>query len=122
MTVSGGALRIPAATGDLYQGNNTAANLVLRDPPASGPWTATAKINFEGVGQYQQAGIIAYGRRRQLPQVRPDRPHHGGDEKFEFIHEANANAGQHGADSSGEHRRRTSRTTTGCSSGTTAPT
>ena len=54
-------MRIPAAAGDLYGGNNTANNLVLRDPPASGPWTATAKINFEGVGQYQQAGIIVRG-------------------------------------------------------------
>ena len=29
--------------------------------PASGPWTATAKVNFEGLTQYQQAGIVVYG-------------------------------------------------------------
>jgi PKD repeat protein len=99
LTVSGGALRFPAATGDLYQGDNSAANVVLRDAPASGPWTATAKINFEALAQYQQAGIIAYGGPDDY--VKLDRLVHttAGDEKFEFIHEAGAVADNTAADS-----------------------
>ena len=99
MTVSGGAVRIPSATGDLYQGNNTANNLVLRNPPASGPWTATAKINFEGVGQYQQAGIILRGDDDNYLKFGRIAHTTGGDEKFEFIHEANANPDNTAADS-----------------------
>jgi cytochrome c len=99
LTVSGGALRMPAAAGDLYQGDNSAANLVLRDAPASGSWTATAKLNFEALAQYQQAGIIAYGNADNY--VKLDRLVHtaAADEKFEFIHEANAVADNTGADS-----------------------
>ena len=89
------------------QTDNNAANLVLRDAPASGPWTATTKINFEGAAQYQQAGIIALRRRRRTSrQVRPHRPHDGGaDEKFEFIHETRRRgATTTAADSTAEHR------------------
>jgi cytochrome c len=101
LTVSGGALRMPAAAGDLYQGDNSAANIVLRDAPASGPWTATTKLNFEALAQYQQAGIIAYGDADNY--VKLDRLVHttAGDEKFEFIHEAAAVADNTGADSTG---------------------
>ena len=34
---------------------DNAQNLTLRDVPG-GPWTATAKMNFEGTPQYHQAG------------------------------------------------------------------
>ncbi len=101
LTVSGSALRMPAAAGDLYQTDNSVANLVLRDAPASGPWTATAKLNFEALAQYQQAGIIAFGDADNY--VKLDRLVHtaAGDEKFEFIHEAAAVADNTGADSTG---------------------
>ena len=87
LDVSSGALRIPAATGDLYQGDNTASNLVLRDLPEAETWTATAKINFEGLTQYQQAGIFVCGDDDN--HVKLGRIAHttAGAEKFEFIHE-----------------------------------
>ena len=88
LTVSGGALRIPAAAGDLYAAGGNAANLVLRDPPASGPWTATAKVNFEALAQYQQAGIIVYGGDDDYLKLGRIAHTTAGDEKFEYIHEA----------------------------------
>ena len=87
LTVSGGALRIPAAAGDLYAAGGNAANLVLRDPPASGPWTATAKVNFEALAQYQQAGIIVYGGDDDYVKLGRIAHTTAGDEKFEFIYE-----------------------------------
>ena len=99
LTVSGGALRIPSAMGDLYQGNNTAANLVMRDLPASGAWTATSKINFEGLAQYQQAGIIIRGDDDNYLKLGRIAHTTVGDEKFEFIHEAAANPDNTAADS-----------------------
>ncbi len=99
LTVSGGALRVPAATGDLYQTNNTAANLVLRDPPATGSWNATAKINFEGLAQYQQAGIIVRGDDDNYVKLGRIAHTTAGDEKFEYIHEAAANPDNTAADS-----------------------
>jgi PKD repeat protein/plastocyanin len=98
LTVSGSAARMPAATGDLYQGNNTAANLAVRAMP-SGPWTATAKINFEGVAQYQQAGIMVYGDDDNLVKLGRIAHTTAGDEKFEFIHEAAAVPDNTAADS-----------------------
>ncbi len=99
LSVSGGALRIPSVMGDLYQGNNTAANLVVRDLPASGAWTATSKINFEGVAQYQQAGIIIRGDDDNYLKLGRIAHTTGGDEKFEFIHEAAAAPDNTAADS-----------------------
>ena len=88
MTVGGGTLNIPAAPGDLYGGRNDAANLVLRDAP-DGPWVATAKLNFEGTNQYQQAGMLAYGDDSNFTKF--GRIAHSaatnGEEKFEFIYE-----------------------------------
>ena len=60
LTVSGGALRIPAAQGDIYGGGDNAKNLVLRDAP-DGAWEAATKLNFKGTAQYHQAGMIVYG-------------------------------------------------------------
>ena len=99
LTVSGGALRIPAAAGDLYAAGGNAANLVLRDPPASGPWTATAKVNFEGLAQYQQAGIIVYGGDDDYLKLGRIAHTTAGDEKFEYIHEAAGTPDNTAADS-----------------------
>ncbi len=88
LTVSDGALRIPAATGDIYGGRNDAANLVVRDAP-DGAWVATAKMNFEGTAQYHQAGIMVYGDDANFTKF--GRIAHSAatnsEEKFEFIYE-----------------------------------
>ncbi|MBE2320930.1 ThuA domain-containing protein [Solirubrobacter sp. CPCC 204708] len=60
LTVADGKLTIPAQAGDVYQTTNNAKNLVLRPAPA-GAWTFTTKVNFKGLVQYQQAGILVYG-------------------------------------------------------------
>ena len=77
LTVSGGALRIPAATGDLYQGTNTAANLVLRAMPER-------VLDGHREDQLRGARPVPAGRhhglrqRRQPRQARPHRPYDGG--------------------------------------------
>ncbi|WP_430868790.1 ThuA domain-containing protein [Demequina aurantiaca] len=58
--IEDGDLIIPAARTDLYQGTNTAGNLVLQDLP-DGAWTATAKVTFPARDRYQQAGLVIYG-------------------------------------------------------------
>jgi hypothetical protein len=55
-----GKLRIVTQPGDLFGSQNNAKNLLLRDAPA-GDWTATAKLTFAPVADYQQAGLIVYG-------------------------------------------------------------
>ena len=87
LAVSGGALRIPAAPGDLYGTDlNNAKNLVLRDAP-DGPWEAVAKINFKGTTQYHQAGILVYGDDDNFTKFGRLAHTTAGDEKFEFIYE-----------------------------------
>jgi len=54
-----GKLRIVAQPGDLFGSQNNAKNVLLRSAPA-GDWTATAKLAFAPVADYQQAGLIAY--------------------------------------------------------------
>ncbi len=98
LTVSGGALRIPAATGDLYSAGGNAANLVVRAAP-SGSWTATAKVNFEGLAQYQQAGIIVYGDDDNYVKLGRIAHTAAADEKFEYIHEAAGTPDNTAADS-----------------------
>ena len=86
LTVSGGALRIPAENGDLYGGSDTAQNLVLRDAP-DGPWQATAEINFVGDAQYHQAGLLVYGDDSNYTKLGRIAHTPTGDEKFEYIYE-----------------------------------
>ena len=86
LTVSSGALRIPASNGDLYGASDTASNLVLRDAP-DGPWTATTNVNFEGTAQYHQAGILVYGNDANYTKFGRIAHTAAGDEKFEFIYE-----------------------------------
>ena len=104
MTVGGGSLNIPAAPGDIYGGRNDAANLVLRDAP-DGPWVATAKLNFEGTNQYQQAGIIVYGddaNFTKFGRIAHSAPTNA-EEKFEFIYENAGTPRNEGQDSTGQH-------------------
>jgi cytochrome c len=99
LTVSGGALRIPAQPGDLYGGApDNAQNLTLRDAP-DGPWTATAKMNFEGTQQYHQAGLLLYGNDDNFTKFGRIAHTTAGDEKFEFIYETNDTPRNEAADS-----------------------
>ena len=93
-------LTIPAQAGDVYQTANNAKNIVLRPAPA-GAWTFTTKVNFKGLVQYQQAGIMVYGDDDNFTKF--DRVSTNAAsattpvEKFEFINEVAGtprNAGQ----------------------------
>ena len=86
LTVSGGALRIPAAPGDIYGAGGNANNLVLRDAP-DGPWEAVTKLSFEGTAQYHQAGLLVYGDDDNFTKFGRIAHTTTGDEKFEFIYE-----------------------------------
>ena len=86
LTVSGGALRIPAAQGDIYGGGGNAKNIVLRDAP-DGAWEAVTKLNFKGTAQYHQAGLIIYGDDDNFTKFGRIAHSDTGDEKFEFIYE-----------------------------------
>ena len=86
LTVSGGALRIPAAQGDIYGGGGNAKNIVLRDAP-DGAWEAVTKLNFKGTAQYHQAGLIVYGDDDNFTKFGRIAHSDTGDEKFEFIYE-----------------------------------
>ena len=84
--MSGGALRIPAAQGDIYGAGGNANNLVLRDAPA-GAWEAITKVSFEGTAQYHQAGLLVYGDDDNFTKFGRIAHTTAGDEKFEFIYE-----------------------------------
>ena len=96
--VSGGTYQIPAQTGDIYQTRNDAKNLTVRDAP-TGPWTAMAKLKFEGTAQYQQAGIMVYGDDENFTKFGRIAHCVTGDEKFEFIYENNSVPRNEAADS-----------------------
>jgi PKD repeat protein len=94
LTVGGGKLSIPTQAGDLYQGTNTAKNIVLRTAP-TGAFTMTAKINHKGLVQYQQAGIIVYNDDNnyvKLDRTATNTATATNTEFFEFIEEINATA------------------------------
>ena len=59
-TLGEDGLTIQTASGDLYQNNNDAHNIFLRD--GDGDWTLEAKINFPTAlsQNYQQAALLAY--------------------------------------------------------------
>ncbi len=89
LTVSDGALNIVSQAGDVYQTANNAKNLVLRAAP-SGPWVMTTKLNFKGLVQYQQAGLIVYGdddNYTKFDRAATNTTTGTNTEKFEFINE-----------------------------------
>ena len=59
-SLSEDGLTIQTVSGDLYQNNNDAHNIFVRD--GGGDWTLEAKINFPTVPSqsYQQAALLAY--------------------------------------------------------------
>jgi len=90
LTVSGGKLNLVAQAGAVYQTANNAKNIVLQPAPA-GPWTITTKINFKGLVQYQQAGLLIYGDDDNYTKFDRVATNAAGAttpvEKFEFINE-----------------------------------
>src|SRR3954453_22244705 len=89
LTVSNGALNIVSQAGDVYQTAKNAKNLVLRTAP-SGAWTMTTKLNFKGLVQYQQAGLIVYGdddNYTKFDRAATNTTTGANTEKFEFINE-----------------------------------
>ncbi|HSF35420.1 MAG TPA: ThuA domain-containing protein [Nocardioides sp.] len=60
LTVADGTLNIPLTNADIYQGTNTAPNIVLQDLPA-GAFEVTTKVTLPAVRGYQQGGLIVYG-------------------------------------------------------------
>ena len=100
MVVGGGVVSVPGASGDIYEGTNTATDIVLR-PMASGAVTITAKINFKGAERYQQTGIIVYGdddNYTKLDRVATNAAGGTVTEKFEFVNEVAATARNTSAD------------------------
>jgi PKD repeat protein/glucose/arabinose dehydrogenase len=98
LTVSGGALRIPAQQGDVYAAGGNAKNLVLRQAPA-GAWEAVTKLSFNGSEQYHQAGLIVYGDDDNYAKLGRIAHSTTGDEKFEFISETGGSPRNDAADS-----------------------
>jgi PKD repeat protein len=94
MSVGNGVVTLPGESGDIYEGTNTATNLVVRTMP-SGAVTITAKINFKGAERYQQTGIIVYGdddNYTKLDRVATNAAGGTVTEKFEFVNESGATA------------------------------
>ncbi|SCE95355.1 Glucose/arabinose dehydrogenase, beta-propeller fold [Micromonospora matsumotoense] len=93
-SVSGGALRLPTASGDLYGTRNDATNLVLQPAP-SGAWQATTKVTVPVTADYQQAGLLIYGDDDNYAKVDLL---YGGSRKVEFIRETAATPRNDAAD------------------------
>src|SRR5699024_5396513 len=58
--VADGKLTITALEGDLYEGTNTAKNILLQDAPEAGHWEASTEFEFDPSACCQQAGLILY--------------------------------------------------------------
>ncbi|MEV0807535.1 ThuA domain-containing protein [Micromonospora sp. NPDC050200] len=94
-SVSGGALRLPTSSGDLYGGRNDATNLVLQPAP-SGAWQATTKITLPTTADYQQAGLLLYGDDDNYAKLDLL---HAGSRRVEFIRETAGTPRNEAADS-----------------------
>ncbi len=58
--VDGGMVKLRGYGGDMHGTNASARNLLLRNAPAEGPWTATTKIDVSASGQNDQAGFVLW--------------------------------------------------------------
>src|SRR5690625_4617887 len=58
--VADGKLTVTALEGDLYEGTNTAKNILLQDAPEAGHWEASTEFEFDPSACCQQAGLILY--------------------------------------------------------------
>ena len=61
MNVSGGSLNITSQNFDIHGGGTGLRNIVHQPLPASGPWTATIKANWDPTTNYNNAGLMVYG-------------------------------------------------------------
>ncbi|WP_194821773.1 ThuA domain-containing protein [Micromonospora sp. S-DT3-3-22] len=93
-SVSGGSLRLPTASGDLYGTTNGATNLVLQPAP-SGAWQATTKVTLPVTANYQQAGLLIYGDDDNYAKVDLL---YSGSRRVEFIRETAGSPRNEGAD------------------------
>ncbi|MCX4469987.1 ThuA domain-containing protein [Micromonospora sp. NBC_01655] len=94
-SVSGGSLRLPTSSGDLYGARNDATNLVLQPAP-SGAWQATTKITLPTTADYQQAGLLVYGNDDNYAKLDLL---HAGTRRVEFIRETAGSPRNEAADS-----------------------
>jgi regulation of enolase protein 1 (concanavalin A-like superfamily) len=65
MNVSGGSLNITSQPYDIHGADNANTanrlrNIVQQPLPTSGPWTATARINWDPTQNFQNAGLMVY--------------------------------------------------------------
>src|SRR5690606_41708725 len=80
----GGALRIPADTGDLWENLNSTRNSLFRDLPAN--WTSIrTRLTFASTQDTQQAGLVVYQDDDNYVQV--TRAHVGG-QNVSFVRES----------------------------------
>ncbi|MFI7436445.1 ThuA domain-containing protein [Micromonospora haikouensis] len=93
-SVSGGSLRLPTASGDLYGTTNGATNLVLQPAP-SGSWQATTKVTLPVTANYQQAGLLIYGDDDNYAKLDVL---YSGSRRVEFIRETAGSPRNEGAD------------------------
>ena len=103
LTVTDGMLTIPAA------GRRRLPDGQQRQEPrpahgSVGPWTITTKVNFKGLVQYQQAGIMVYGdddNYTKFDRVATNAAGATAVEKFEFINEVAGTPRNGSADATG---------------------
>ncbi|MGC4767724.1 ThuA domain-containing protein [Micromonospora sp. DT44] len=93
-SLSGGALKLPTAVGDLYGARNDATNLVLQPAP-TGAWEMTTKVTLPVTANYQQAGLLVYGDDDNYAKV--DLLYNG-SRRVEFIRETAATPRNDAAD------------------------
>ncbi|HWM09524.1 MAG TPA: PKD domain-containing protein, partial [Solirubrobacteraceae bacterium] len=61
LSVADGSLNINAQPGeDIHNADSGLRNIVLRDLPDSGPWTATTRVAWNPTLNYQNAGLLIY--------------------------------------------------------------
>ncbi|RKQ92253.1 glucose/arabinose dehydrogenase [Solirubrobacter pauli] len=58
--VQDGELQIDTIDGDLYNGTDTAKNVLLQPAPQAGKWEATTKVKLAQGGSYEQGGLVLY--------------------------------------------------------------
>ena len=87
VTVADGALTIEMGSGDMYEGNQTAENLILQPAP-QGAWTVTTELSMTGTDQWQQAGIMVYADDQNFAKAGIVGVG-GGNQKLEFLWQNN---------------------------------
>ena len=89
LSVADGSLNIVGQKQDIHGGETGLENIVLQDLPASGPWTATARVNWNPTINYQNAGFMVYVDDANL--IKTGMVWSGG-RRFEAFKELNNNA------------------------------